>query len=157
MRIRLSGEGEAGGRGAPPGDLYIFIAVGAHPLFQRDGADIFCAVPIPMTAAALGGSVEVPSIDGSRAKVTIPVGAQSGHRMRLRGKGMSGLHGKGRGDMYIDLQVETPVNLTKEQKGKLQEFQDTLKPTGKGGGKSTSPESEGFFTKAKELWDDLTD
>jgi molecular chaperone DnaJ len=157
MRIRLSGEGEAGGRGAPPGDLYIFIAVGAHPLFQRDGADIFCAVPIPMTTAALGGSVEVPSIDGSRAKVTIPVGAQSGHRMRLRGKGMSGLHGKGRGDMYIDLQVETPVNLTKEQKGKLQEFQDTLKPTGKGGSKSTSPESEGFFTKAKELWDDLTD
>ncbi|MBK20551.1 MAG: molecular chaperone DnaJ [Rhodospirillaceae bacterium] len=157
MRIRLSGEGEAGSRGSPPGDLYIFIAVGAHPLFRRDGADIFCTVPIPMTTAALGGSVEVPSIDGSRAKVTIPVGAQSGHRLRLRSKGMSGLHGKGRGDMYIDLQVETPVNLNKEQKEKLQAFQSTLKSSGKGSGKSTSPESEGFFAKAKELWDDLTD
>ncbi len=157
MRIRLSGEGEAGGRGAPAGDLYIFIAVGAHPLFQREGADIFCAVPIPMTTAALGGSVEVPSIDGSRAKVTIPVGAQSGQRLRLRGKGMSGLHGKGRGDMYIDLQVETPVNLTKEQKEKLKDFQSSLKSSGKSGGKSTSPESEGFFAKARELWDDLTD
>jgi len=157
MRIRLSGEGEAGSRGAPPGDLYIFISVGAHPLFLRNEADIFCTVPIPMTTAALGGSVEVPSIDGGRAKVTIPIGAQSGHRLRLRGKGMSGLHGKGRGDMYIDLQVETPVNLTKEQKEKLNELQTLLKPASKGGGKSTSPESEGFFEKAKELWDDLTD
>jgi molecular chaperone DnaJ len=157
MRIRLSGEGEAGSRGAPSGDLYIFISVGAHPLFLRNEADILCTVPIPMTTAALGGSVEVPAIDGTRAKVTIPVGAQSGHRLRLRGKGMSGLHGKGRGDMYIDLQVETPVNLTKEQKEKLNELQAILKPAGKGGGKSTSPESEGFFQKAKELWDDLTD
>lgn len=157
MRIRLSGEGEAGSRGAQSGDLYIFISVGAHPLFLRNEADILCTVPIPMTTAALGGSVEVPSIDGSRAKVTIPVGAQSGHRLRLRGKGMSGLHGKGRGDMYIDLKVETPVNLTKEQKEKLNELQAMLKSVGTGGSKSTSPESEGFFQKAKELWDDLTD
>jgi len=157
MRIRLSGEGEAGGRGAPPGDLYIFISIATHPLFQRNEADILCTVPIPMTTAALGGSVEVPSIDGSRAKVTIPIGAQSGHRLRLRGKGMSGLHGKGRGDMYIDLKVETPVNLTKEQKEKLNELQAMIKSQNEGDRKSTSPESEGFFRKAKELWDDFTD
>jgi len=157
MRIRLSGEGEAGGRGAPPGDLYIFISIATHPLFQRNETDILCTVPIPMTTAALGGSVEVPSIDGSRAKVTIPVGAQSGHRLRLRGKGMSGLHGKGRGDMYIDLKVETPVNLTKEQKEKLNELQTMIKSQNEGDRKSTSPESEGFFRKAKELWDDFTD
>lgn len=157
MRIRLSGEGEAGTRGAPPGDLYIFISVGLHPLFSREDSDIFCTVPIPMTTAALGGTVEVPSIDGSRAKVTIPSGAQSGHRMRLRGKGMNGLHGKSRGNMYIELQVETPVNLSKEQKQKLEEFRETLKNRGKVTGKSTSPESEGFFTKAKEFWNDLTD
>ena len=99
----------------------------------------------------------MPSIDGSRAKVTIPVGAQSGHRLRLRGKGMSGLHGKGRGDMYIDLKVETPVNLTKEQKKKLNELQTMIKSQNEGDRKSTSPESEGFFRKAKELWDDFTD
>ncbi len=155
MRIRLSGEGEAGGRGAPPGDLYIFISVGAHPLFLREEADIFCTVPIPMTTAALGGSVEVPSIDGSRAKVTIPPGAQSGHRLRLRGKGMNGLHGKGRGNMYIDLQVETPVNLSEEQREKLEELQVSLQKDNNSNGKSTSPESEGFFSKAKEIWKDL--
>ena len=157
MRIRLSGEGEAGARGAPPGDLYIFISIATHPLFLRNEADILCTVPIPMTTAALGGTVEVPSIDGSRAKVTIPAGAQSGHRLRLRSKGMSGLHGKGRGDMYIDLKVETPVNLTKEQKEKLKELQAILKSQDKDSRKSTSPESEGFFQKAKELWDNLTD
>ena len=157
MRIRLSGEGEAGTRGAPAGDLYIFISVGLHPLFSREDSDIFCTVPIPMTTAALGGTVEVPSIDDSRAKVTIPSGAQSGHRMRLRGKGMNGLHGKSRGNMYIELQVETPVNLSKEQKQKLEEFRATLKNGGKVTGKSTSPESEGFFTKAKKFWNDRTD
>ncbi|MAS81087.1 MAG: molecular chaperone DnaJ [Legionellales bacterium] len=157
MRIRLSGEGEAGGRGAPPGDLYIFISIATHPLFQRNEADILCTVPIPMTTAALGGSVEVPSIDGSRAKVTIPIGAQSGHRLRLRGKGMSGLHGKGRGDMYIDLKVETPVNLTKKQKEKLTELQTMIKSQNDGNKKSTSPESEGFFRKAKEIWDNFAD
>ncbi|MBT5456943.1 MAG: molecular chaperone DnaJ, partial [Rhodospirillaceae bacterium] len=110
MRIRLSGEGEAGSKGAPAGDLYIFVAVGSHTLFQRDGANIFCQVPIPMTTAALGGAVEVPSIDGSRAKVTIPTGVQTGHRLRMRAKGMSVLNSKNRGDMYIDIRVETPVN-----------------------------------------------
>lgn len=157
MRIRLSGEGEAGSKGAPPGDLYIFVAVGSHSLFQRDGANIYCQVPIPMTTAALGGAVEVPSIDGSRAKVTIPTGAQTGHRLRMRGKGMSVLNSKNRGDMYIDIRVETPVNLTKDQQQKLKDFDASLKKGTKGGGKSTSPESEGFFTRAKELWEDLTD
>lgn len=157
MRIRLSGEGEAGSKGAPPGDLYIFVAVGSHTLFQRDSANIFCQVPIPMTTAALGGAVEVPSIDGSRAKVTIPTGVQTGHRLRMRGKGMSVLNSKNRGDMYIDIRVETPVNLTKDQQQKLKDFQASLKKGDKGGGKSTSPESEGFFTRAKELWEDLTD
>jgi molecular chaperone DnaJ len=157
MRIRLSGEGEAGSKGAAPGDLYIFVAVAAHPLFEREGAHIYCQVPIPMTTAALGGAVEVPSIDGGRAKVTIPAGAQTGHRLRMRGKGMSVLNSKNRGDMIIDVRVETPVNLTKDQQAKLKEFEAALKSGKRGAGKSTSPESEGFFARAKELWEDLTD
>ena len=153
-RIRLTGEGEAGANGAPPGDLYIFVAIAAHPLFQRDGANVFCGVPIPMTTAALGGAVEVPTVEGGRAKVSIPAGTQNGHRFRLRGKGMVGLHGRGRGDMYIEVTVETPVNLTKDQQEKLREFENLGK---KRGAKSTSPESEGFFAKAKEFWEDLTE
>ncbi len=152
-RIRLTGEGEAGLQGAASGDLYIFISVKQHRLFQRDGANIFCQVPIPMTTAALGGSVEVPTIEGTRAKVTIPSGTQHGHQFRLRGKGMTGLHGRGRGDMYIEILVETPVNLSKRQQDLLDEF----KSGGGSGGKPTNPQSEGFFTKVKELWDDLTD
>ena len=151
-RIRLAGEGEAGARGAPPGDLYIFVAVSAHRIFDRDGDNIFCRVPIPMTTAALGGAVEVPTVDGGRARVTIPSGTQSGHQFRLRGKGMTVMRAKGHGDMYIEVQVETPVNLNKEQKEKLREFDGLDK-----GGRTTSPESEGFFAKAKEMWDDLTE
>lgn len=157
MRIRLAGEGEAGSMGAPPGDLYIFVAIAPHPLFQRDGANIFCAVPIPMTIAALGGAVEVPTVDGTRAKVSVPPGTQPGHRFRLRSKGMTVLHGKARGDMFIEVLVETPVNLTKEQEQKLREFDTLLKKGEKSGGKSTSPQSEGFFAKAKEFWEDLTE
>jgi molecular chaperone DnaJ len=153
QRIRLSGEGEAGMNGAPAGDLYIFIAVKPHPIFQRDGADIHCRVPLPMTTAALGGAVEVPTIEGTRASVTIPAGTQSGHQFRLRGKGMTGLHGRGRGDMYIDILVETPMNLTKKQQDLLREFDKS----GGSGAKSTSPQSEGFFAKVKELWQDLTE
>jgi molecular chaperone DnaJ len=151
-RIRLAGEGEAGIRGTAPGDLYIFVSIPPHSLFQRDGPSIYCEVPIPMTTAALGGSVEVPTVEGGRAKVTIPAGTQPGHRFRLRGKGMTVLRAKGRGDMFIDVLVETPVNLTKEQQQTLHEFDSLSK-----GGKSTNPESEGFFTKAKELWEDLTE
>ena len=114
-RIRLASEGEAGLRGGGNGDLYIFLAVNAHPLFQRDGANIHCRVPISMPTAALGGTIEVPTIDGSRAKVTIPAGTQSGHQFRLRGKGMSVLRSASRGDMFAQVSVETPVHLTKRQ------------------------------------------
>lgn len=152
-RIRLSGEGEAGMRGAPAGDLYIFISTKPHNLFQREGANIFCTVPLAMTTAALGGTVQVPTIDGGRAKVTIPSGTQSARQFRLRGKGMTGLHGRGRGDMYIEIVVETPVNLTKHQQELLKEFEQG----GGKGAKATSPEAEGFFSKVKELWDDLTE
>ncbi len=150
-RMRLAGKGEAGLRGAPAGDLYVFLSIKPHDLFQRDGADIYCRVPIPMTRAALGGHVEVPTVDGGRARVAIPSGTQSGHRFRLRGKGMSVLRSQQRGDMYIQAEVETPVNLTGKQRELLQEFETA------GGGRSHSPESEGFFTKVKELWDDLTE
>ena len=150
-RMRLAGKGEAGLRGAPAGDLYVFLSIKPHDLFQRDGADIHCRVPIPMTRAALGGHVEVPTVDGGRARVSIPSGTQSGHRFRLRGKGMSVLRSHHRGDMYIQAEVETPVNLTGKQRELLQEFETA------GGGRSHSPESEGFFTKVKELWDDLTE
>ena len=147
-RIRLSGEGEAGLRGAPSGDLYIFLSVAAHRLFQRDGANIHCEVPITVTTAALGGAIEVPTIDGGKARVTIPAGVQTGHQFRLKGKGMSVMRSTNRGDMYIHAAVEIPVNLTKKQKELLREF-DSI------GGDKTNPQSAGFFAKVKELWDDL--
>jgi molecular chaperone DnaJ len=150
-RIRLADEGEAGMRGAPAGDLYIFLQVKPHELFEREGSDIFCRVPIPMTTAALGGSVDVPTIDGTVAKVTVPEGAQSGQQFRLRNKGMSVLNAKGRGDMYIETVVETPVHLSKKQKELLREFDEA------GGSRSHSPQSEGFFSRVKEFWEDLTD
>jgi molecular chaperone DnaJ len=150
-RIRLAGEGEAGLRGAPPGDLYIFLSIAPHPLFRRDGANIHCRVPIPMTTAALGGTVEVPIIDGTRAKVTVPPGTQSGHQFRLKGKGMSVLRSPHRGDMYVESVIETPVNLTKRQQELLREFE------GAGNKEDSNPQSEGFFAKVKELWADLKD
>jgi molecular chaperone DnaJ len=149
-RIRLGNEGEAGMRGAPNGDLYIFLSVAPHRIFQREGANIHCRVPIPMVTATLGGSIEVPVIDGSRAKITIPAGTQSGNQFRLRGKGMSVLRSPARGDMFVEAVVETPVNLTKRQEELLREFETA-------GGKETSPQSSGFFAKVKELWDDLKD
>ena len=149
-RIRLSGEGEAGVRGGAPGDLYIFLSVKPHRFFQRDGANIQCRVPIDITTAALGGTVEVPSIDGTRAKLTIPAGAQTGRQFRLKGKGMSVLRSPSRGDMYIEVTVETPVNLTKRQQELLREFAEA------GDGKrATSPEAEGFFSRVKEFFEDL--
>ena len=151
-RIRLSGEGEAGLRGAPAGDLYIFLDVRAHRIFQRDGANIHVRVPVPMTTASLGGSVEVPTVDGSRARINIPAGTQSGQQFRLRAKGMSMLRTTSRGDMFVELSVETPINLTKKQKELMEQFR-------KEGGDETShsPESGGFFSKVKELWEDLKD
>jgi molecular chaperone DnaJ len=148
-RIRLSGEGEAGLRGGPPGDLYIFLTIAAHRVFQRDGANIYCRVPIPMVTAALGGSIEVPTLEGSRAKVSISPGTQTGQQFRLRGKGMPILNSRSVGDMYVEAIVETPRNLTKKQQELLREF-DAV-----GSGNGNSPESEGFFAKVKELWDDL--
>jgi molecular chaperone DnaJ len=150
-RIRLGGEGEAGLRGAPPGDLYIFVSLAPHRIFQRDGANIYCRVPIPMTTAALGGGIEVPCVDGGRARVTIPAGTQSGHRFRLRGKGMSVMRSAQRGDMYVETAVETPAKLTKRQRELLEEF------VAAGQKDETSPESAGFFSKVKELWNDLTE
>jgi molecular chaperone DnaJ len=148
-RIRLAGEGEVGVRGASPGDLYIFVSVAAHRLFQRDGANIYCRVPLSMTTAALGGSVEVPTIDGGRAKVNVPAGTQSGHQFRLKNKGMSVLRSAARGDMYIQTIVETPVNLTKRQQELLREFEK------EGEDGKTNPESEGFFARVKEFFEDL--
>jgi len=147
-RIRLSGEGEAGGPGAPPGDLYVHVAIRPHDIFQRDGANIFCRVPLRMTQAALGGEVEVPAIDGSKARVKIPPGTQSGEQFRLRGKGFSVLRSAQRGDMYIQVAVETPQHLTKRQRELLEEFESEGKGHAKG-----SPESEGFFAKVKEFFD----
>lgn len=149
-RIRLAGEGEAGLRGAPAGDLYVDIAVKPHPIFQRDGANIFIRVPLRMTQAALGGHVEVPSIDGGRARVTIPAGTQTGDQFRLRGKGFSVLRSAARGDMYVQVSVETPQNLTPKQRELLEQFEAEASSGGK-----TSPESEGFFAKVKEFWDGL--
>ncbi|MEE2997016.1 MAG: molecular chaperone DnaJ [Pseudomonadota bacterium] len=153
-RIRLAGEGEAGIQGGGAGDLYIFIAVAPHKMFRRDANDLHIRVPIPMATATLGGSIEVPTVEGKRAKVTIPKGAQSGHQFRLRGKGMSVLRSRSRGDMYIDVVVETPVNLSARQEELLREFQGEKPAKGQS---TTSPESEGFFSRVKELWDDLTD
>jgi len=150
-RIRLANEGEAGLRGAPAGDLYIFLQIKPHELFERDGSDIFCRVPIPMVTAALGGTVDVPTIDGTVAKVNVPEGAQSGQQFRLRNKGMSVLNAKGRGDMYIETVVETPVQLTRKQKELLREFDEA------GGSRPHSPQAEGFFSRVKEFWEDLTE
>lgn len=148
-RIRLAGEGEAGMRGGANGDLYIFLAVKAHPLFQREGANIHCRVPISMPTAALGGAIEVPTIDGSRVEVKIPPGTQTGHQFRLRGKGMSILRSHSRGDMFAQVSVETPVQLTKRQQELLREFEK------EGDARRTHPESEGFFAKVKEFFEDL--
>jgi molecular chaperone DnaJ len=148
-RIRLSGEGEAGLRGGPPGDLYIFIEVQDHSIFQRDGLDLFCRVPVSMTKAALGGEIEVPTIDGGRSRVKVPEGSQSGRQMRLRSKGMPALRGTGQGDMYIELAVETPVKLTSEQKELLRQFEESC-------AKSNNPNATGFFDKVKNFWDGMT-
>lgn len=154
-RIRLSGEGEAGVRGGAKGDLYVMISVKPHKLFQRDGANLYCRVPITVTRAALGGDVEVPTIEGKRANVKIPEGTQTGQQFRLRGKGMSMLRSDSRGDMYIEIFVETPVNLNKKQQDILKDLDKSMSG-GKSAGKN-SPESSGFFTKIREFWDDLSE
>jgi molecular chaperone DnaJ len=144
-RIRLAGEGEAGMRGGPAGDLYIFLSLAAHPLFQRDGADLHCRVPVSMVTAALGGEFEVPAIDGNKARVKVPAGTQSGRRFRLSGKGMPVLRSKQTGDMYVQIVVETPQSLTRRQRELLTEFE-------KLSSKETQPESSGFFARVKDFF-----
>ncbi|WP_298679286.1 molecular chaperone DnaJ [uncultured Lentibacter sp.] len=146
-RIRLAGEGEAGMRGGPTGDLYIFIEVEAHKIFEREGVNLFCRVPVSMATAALGGDIEVPTIDGGRSRVKIPSGSQSGRQMRLRAKGMPALRGGGAGDMFIELAVETPVNLTGKQKDLLKEFAALSE--------DNNPESKSFFSSVKSFWDSM--
>ena len=157
-RIRLSGEGEAGPRGGPEGDLYIFISVKKHELFERDGADLYCVTPIPMTTAALGGEFEAPVIDGGRIRISVPEGSQTGKRFRVKGKGMSQLDhqsGRGdirrRGDLYVEIQVETPTGLNAEQKDLLKQFCEA------GGGEHCCPQHKGFFEKARTFWENVTD
>ena len=150
-RIRISGEGEPGQRGAGNGDLYIFVEVQKDKLFEREEENIFCHIPISVTTAILGGEVEVPTIEGKKARLNIPAGTQSEMQFRLKGKGMSILRQTRRGDMYVEANVEIPVNLTSKQKAILQEFE-------KEGGtsKKHSPKSQTFFSKLKEVWEDLT-
>jgi len=145
-RIRLANEGEAGLRGGPPGDLYIFISVKPHDLFHRDGADLYARVPIAMTTAALGGEFEVPTLDGARAKVKVAAGTQPGQRVRLKAKGMPVLRSKDTGDLYVQLDVETPQNLSKRQRELLEEFHKLTT-------KETSPTSDGFFDKLKKMFE----
>ncbi len=149
-RIRLSGEGEAGGRGAPAGDLYIFLHVLRHRVFERDGTTLFAKVPVSFTTAALGGSIEVPGLDRTPHEIRIPAGIQSGKQIRQRGAGMPVLNGRAVGDMVVQIDVETPTRLTAKQKDLLEQFRAT--ETGE-----ESPASAGFFSKLKEVWDDLTE
>ncbi len=146
-RIRLSGEGEAGLRGGTSGDLYIFIEVAPHEIFQREGNNLFCRVPVSMAAAALGGDIEVPTIDGGRSRVKVPAGSQSGRQMRLRAKGMPAVRSNQVGDMFIELAVETPVNLTIRQKELLREFEELSE--------DNNPESSSFFSSVKSFWDSM--
>ncbi len=147
-RIRLAGEGEAGLRGGPSGDLYIFLSIRPHEFFQRDGADLFCRVPVSMTTAALGGQIEVPTVEGSRGRVKIAEGTQTGRQIRLKGKGMPVLRSKATGDMYIQVEVETPKSLSRKQKEILKEFD-------KASSEQTNPQSSGFFARVKEFFDGM--
>jgi molecular chaperone DnaJ len=147
-RIRLAGEGEAGLRGGPPGDLYIFLSVGGDEIFQRDGSDLFCKVPITITTAALGGQVEVPTIDGGRARVRVPEGTETGKQFRLKGKGMPILRSTLTGDLYVQVEIETPQNLTRKQKELLKEFEKVSTD-------STNPGLSGFLARVKDFWEHM--
>lgn len=146
-RIRLAGEGEAGLRGGPTGDLYIFIEVEDHAIFERENTNLFCRVPVSMTTATLGGEIEVPTIDGGKSRVKVPAGSQSSKQMRLKGKGMPALRSNQNGDLFLELAVETPVNLTTKQKELLREFEKLSE--------DNSPESQNFFGKVKTFWDGM--
>lgn len=145
-RIRLTGEGEAGLHGGPPGDLYIFLSVKPHDLYQRDGADLFCRVPISMVTAALGGEFDVPTVNGQEVRVQVPEGTQTGRQFRLRGKGMPVLRSRDFGDLYIQVVVETPQNLSRRQRELLTEFEQESS-------RDTHPESAGFLAKVKDFFE----
>ena len=149
-RIRLAGEGEAGVRGGPAGDLYIFLSIKPHAFFQRDGADVFCRVPVSLTTAALGGQFEVPTLDGGRSKVKVPEGTQSGRQIHLRGKGMPVLRSRQTGDMYVQIVVETPQKLSRRQRELLEEFERVSD-------EENNPESAGFFSRVKDFFETLGD
>ncbi len=156
-RIRLAGEGDAGQRGGPRGDLYLFLSVRAHELFERDGLDLLCTVPVPMCSAALGGEIEAPCLAGTaegedcRIKVKIPEGSQTGRTVRLKGRGMPALRGRERGDLVVELYVETPTNLTARQKELLRQLAESC-----GEAKKHHPRHAGFFDKARKFWDGIT-
>ncbi len=145
-RIRLAGEGEAGLRSGPAGDLYIFLSVKPHEFFQRDGADLYCKVPISMTQAALGGQFDVTTLDGTQTRVKVSEGTQNGRQFRLKGKGMPVLRQPAVGDLYIQVAVETPQSLSKRQRELLQEFESLSS-------KENSPQSAGFFSRMKDFFD----
>jgi molecular chaperone DnaJ len=147
-RIRLASEGEAGLRGGPSGDLYIFLSIKPHEFFQRDGADLFCRVPVSMTTAALGGDVQVPTIDGGMTRVKIPDGTQTGKQFRLKNKGMPVLRSTKVGDMHIQVVVETPRNLSRRQREILQEFEQAATA-------ENNPESTGFFARVRDFLEGL--
>ncbi|MEZ5881968.1 MAG: molecular chaperone DnaJ [Nitratireductor sp.] len=150
VRIRLGGEGEAGARGGPPGDLYIFVTIKPHEFFQRDGADLFCRIPVSMTTAALGGQFEVGTLDGGKSRVKVPEGTQTGKQFRLKGKGMPVMRSTGVGDLYIQVVTETPQNLTRRQRELLEEFEAISS-------EKNNPESSGFFSRMKNFLDGLAD
>lgn len=155
-RIRLSGEGDSGARGGPRGDLYIFVSVKPHELFERDGLDLLCSVPVPMATAALGGEIEAPCLLGGencdgecKIRVKVPEGAQTGRTVRLRGRGMPSLRSRERGDLVVELFIETPTKLTAKQKTLLKEFAGSC-------GDQQNPRSANFFNKARRFWDGVT-
>ncbi|ODT58792.1 MAG: molecular chaperone DnaJ [Phenylobacterium sp. SCN 69-14] len=155
-RIRLAGEGDAGARGGPRGDLYIFLSVRPHELFDRDGLDLLCTVPVPMAVAALGGEIEAPCLMGGencdgncRMQVKVPEGSQTGRTVRLKGKGMPSLRSRERGDLVVELFVETPTRLTTRQKELMREFAEIC-------GEQQHPKSASFIGKAKQFWEDVT-
>jgi molecular chaperone DnaJ len=134
-------------RGGAQGDLYIFIEVAQHKIFERDGHNLFCRVPVSMARAALGGDIEVPTMDGGRSRVKVPAGSQSGRQMRLRSKGMPAIKSSQYGDMFIELAVETPVNLTAHQKDLLKEFEELSE--------DNNPETNSFFSSVKSFWEQM--
>jgi molecular chaperone DnaJ len=149
-RIRLAGEGEAGMRGGPPGDLYIFLSIRPHQFFQRDGADLYCNVPVSMITAALGGQFEVVTLDGAKTRVKVPEGTQAGRQFRLKSKGMPVLRSSQTGDLYIQISIETPQKLTRRQRELLEEFESISSH-------ENNPESHGFFSKMRHFFDTLSE